>query len=46
MTSLTVPVIANNQFRGVVGTDLNLPIIQKRAETLKRRFTTVMQKFM
>jgi len=35
MTSLTVPVIANNQFRGVVGTDLNLPIIQKRAEGLK-----------
>mgnify|MGYP001310069374 FL=1 len=35
MTSLTVPVIANNQFRGVVGTDLNLPIIQKRAESLK-----------
>ena len=35
MTSLTVPVIANNQFRGVVGTDLNLPIIQKRAENLK-----------
>ena len=35
MTSLTAPVIANNQFRGVVGTDLNLPIIQKRAEGLK-----------
>jgi len=35
MTSLTVPVIANNQFRGVVGTDLNLPIIQQRAESLK-----------
>ncbi len=35
MTSLTVPVIANNQFRGVVGADLNLPIIQKRAEDLK-----------
>jgi len=35
MTSLTVPVIANNQFRGVVGTDVNLPIIQKRAEGLK-----------
>lgn len=35
MTSLTVPVIANNRFRGVVGTDLNLPIIQERAESLK-----------
>ncbi|WP_137166205.1 methyl-accepting chemotaxis protein [Salinimonas lutimaris] len=35
MTSLTVPVIANGRFRGVVGADLNLPIIQKRANILK-----------
>ena len=35
MTSLTVPVIANGQFRGVVGTDLNLPILQEQAKALK-----------
>lgn len=35
MTSLTVPVIANGQFRGVVGTDLNLPILQEQAQMLK-----------
>lgn len=35
MTSLTVPVIANGRFRGVVGTDLNLPILQQRANDLK-----------
>lgn len=35
MTSLTVPVIANGQFRGVVGTDLNLPILQEQAKVLK-----------
>lgn len=35
MTSLVVPVIANNTFRGVVGADLNLPILQKLAAELK-----------
>jgi methyl-accepting chemotaxis protein len=35
MTSLTVPVIANGTFRGVVGADLNLPILQERAVALK-----------
>ncbi|MFC3092754.1 methyl-accepting chemotaxis protein [Alteromonas sediminis] len=35
MTSLTVPVIANGRFRGVVGADLNLPILQQRANELK-----------
>lgn len=35
MTSLVVPVIANNTFRGVVGADLNLPILQKLASELK-----------
>ncbi|WP_218311199.1 methyl-accepting chemotaxis protein [Alteromonas antoniana] len=35
MTSLTVPVIANGRFRGVVGVDLNLPILQQRANDLK-----------
>jgi len=35
MTSLTVPVIANGRFRGVVGADLNLPILQQRANALK-----------
>jgi methyl-accepting chemotaxis protein len=29
MTSLVVPVVVNNQFKGVVGTDVNLPIFQK-----------------
>ena len=29
MTSLVVPVLINNQFKGVVGTDVNLPIFQK-----------------
>ncbi|RPA63990.1 methyl-accepting chemotaxis protein [Shewanella frigidimarina] len=28
MTSLTVPVIVDNQFRGLVGVDINLPIFQ------------------
>jgi len=35
MTSLTVPVIANGRFRGVIGVDLNLPILQSRANALK-----------
>lgn len=35
MTSLTVPVIANDRFRGVVGVDLNLPVLQQRADALK-----------
>ena len=35
MTSLTVPVIADGRFRGVVGVDLNLPILQQRANDLK-----------
>lgn len=35
MTSLVVPVVANNVFRGVVGADLNLPILQKLAKELK-----------
>ena len=34
MTSLTVPVIAQGRFRGVVGADMNLPIIQERATKL------------
>lgn len=35
MTSLTTPVMAEGQFRGVVGVDLNLPILQKTANALK-----------
>ena len=35
MTSLVVPVIANGEFRGVVGSDLNLPILQAKAQQLK-----------
>jgi methyl-accepting chemotaxis protein len=35
MTSLVVPVIAEGKFRGVVGSDLNLPILQDKAQQLK-----------
>ena len=35
MTSLVVPVIANGEFKGVVGSDLNLPILQEKALALK-----------
>ena len=35
MTSLVVPVIADGRFRGVVGADLNLPILQDLAKQLK-----------
>jgi len=35
MTSLVVPVIAQGRFRGVVGSDLNLPILQEKAKQLK-----------
>ena len=34
MTSLTVPVVINGTFRGLVGTDVNLPIFQKLVEQL------------
>ncbi|UJF21508.1 methyl-accepting chemotaxis protein [Shewanella sp. OMA3-2] len=36
MTSLTVPVVVNNQFKGVVGVDVNLPIFQKLIEQLSQ----------
>lgn len=36
MTSLVVPVIAEGRFRGVVGSDLNLPLLQEKAITLKK----------
>ncbi|WKE67169.1 methyl-accepting chemotaxis protein [Gallaecimonas kandeliae] len=36
MTSLTVPVMADNRFRGVVGVDMNLPIFQKKVEALSQ----------
>lgn len=36
MTSLVVPVIVNGRFRGVVGSDLNLPLLQERAVSLKK----------
>ncbi|WP_286232825.1 methyl-accepting chemotaxis protein [Thalassotalea sediminis] len=35
MTSLVVPVVAEGRFRGVVGADLNLPILQSFAKELK-----------
>ena len=34
MTSLTVPVVADGRFRGVIGVDLNLPVFQRRIEAL------------
>ncbi|QIR15290.1 methyl-accepting chemotaxis protein [Shewanella aestuarii] len=34
MTSLTVPVLVNNQFKGIVGVDVNLPIFQKMIKQL------------
>ncbi|QYJ84762.1 methyl-accepting chemotaxis protein [Shewanella mesophila] len=34
MTSLTVPVVVDNQFRGLIGVDLNLPIFQKLIDEL------------
>jgi methyl-accepting chemotaxis protein len=36
MTSLTVPVVVNNQFKGMVGVDVNLPIFQKLIEKLSQ----------
>ncbi|GHF92336.1 methyl-accepting chemotaxis protein [Thalassotalea marina] len=36
MTSLVAPVIANGSFRGVVGADLNLPLLQEKATKLKQ----------
>lgn len=34
MTSLVVPIMAKGRFRGVVGADMNLPILQTRAKEL------------
>ncbi|EKE77910.1 methyl-accepting chemotaxis protein [Gallaecimonas xiamenensis] len=34
MTSLTVPVLAQGRFRGVVGVDVNLPVFQKKVKAL------------
>lgn len=36
MTSLTVPILINNEFRGVVGVDVNLPKFQQLAEDLSK----------
>ncbi|NVK25460.1 MAG: HAMP domain-containing protein [Gammaproteobacteria bacterium] len=32
MTTLTAPIVVNNQFRGLVGVDINLPIVQSWLE--------------
>jgi methyl-accepting chemotaxis protein len=37
MTSLTVPVIINQQFRGVVGADINLSIFQQLIQQLSKK---------
>ncbi|MEI5639228.1 MULTISPECIES: methyl-accepting chemotaxis protein [unclassified Pseudoalteromonas] len=34
MTSLTVPVVVNRQFKGLVGVDVNLPVFQSMVEEL------------
>ncbi|WP_427977205.1 methyl-accepting chemotaxis protein [Agarivorans sp.] len=34
MTSLTVPVVVNQQFKGVVGVDVNLPVFQQLIDEL------------
>jgi len=36
MTSLAVPVLANGQFKGLVGVDINLPVFQTMIDTLKK----------
>ncbi len=36
MTSLTVPVMANGSFRGIVGVDVNLPLFQSITEELSK----------
>ncbi len=36
MTSLTSPIMVNNNFVGLVGIDVNLPIFQKLTETLSK----------
>lgn len=36
MTSLTVPVVVDGQFRGLSGVDVNLPIFQKMTEDLSQ----------
>lgn len=36
MTSLIAPIIVNNEFRGVTGVDVNLPIFQKLTEELSQ----------
>lgn len=37
MTSLVSPVVANGTFRGVVGTDVNLPVFQQRIDSMVKR---------
>lgn len=37
MTSLTVPVVVDDNFRGVVGIDVNLPIIQSLIDDLQQK---------
>jgi methyl-accepting chemotaxis protein len=36
MTSLTIPILINNQFRGIVGADVNLPKFQTLTEKLSQ----------
>ncbi|WP_409522406.1 methyl-accepting chemotaxis protein [Nitrincola sp. MINF-07-Sa-05] len=36
LTSLVSPVIVDNEFRGVVGVDINMPVIQQRIEAYQK----------
>jgi len=38
MTSLVYPVVVNNEFRGVAGADINLPVLQRRVEQQSSEF--------
>jgi methyl-accepting chemotaxis protein len=37
MTSLTVPVVVNGEFRAITGTDVNLPIFQTLTENISKK---------
>ncbi|CUS49203.1 MAG: chemotaxis signal relay system methyl-accepting signal transducer [Idiomarinaceae bacterium HL-53] len=38
LTSLVTPVVVNNQFRGIAGADINLPVLQERLEAQAANF--------
>ncbi|RUO34716.1 methyl-accepting chemotaxis protein [Aliidiomarina soli] len=38
LTSLVYPIVVNNQFRGVTGVDINLPVLQERLSERSEQF--------